>query len=94
MASRQIDRLAESHNNEAGSLEVIAVELALAATTMESTGERQTSYQAQLETMLSDIETISPEEVSMEILALKVRLEASYEATSLVAQLSLVYYLP
>jgi flagellar hook-associated protein 3 FlgL len=94
MASRQIDRLAESHNNEAGSLEVIAVELALAKTTMASSGERQKAYQAQLETMLSDIETIPPEEVSMEILALKVRLQASYEAISLVAQLSLVHYLP
>jgi flagellar hook-associated protein 3 FlgL len=94
MAARQIDRLAESHNNKPGSIEVIAVELALAKTTMASTGERQKAYQAQLQTMLSDIETIPPEEVSMEILALKVRLEASYEATALVARLSLVHYLP
>jgi flagellar hook-associated protein 3 FlgL len=93
-AERQMGRLAESHNNEAGSLEVIAVELALAKTIMESTGQRQTSYRAQLESMLSDIETVPAEEVSMEILALKVRLQASYEATSLVAQLSLVHYLP
>jgi hypothetical protein len=30
----------------------------------------------------------------MEILSLKTRLEASYETTSLIAQLSLVNYLP
>jgi flagellin-like hook-associated protein FlgL len=94
MAGRQIARLSEGHNNTAGSIEVIAVELGLAATTMGNTKERQTAHKAQLENMLADIETISPEEVSMEILALKVRLEASYAATSLVSQLSLVNFLP
>jgi hypothetical protein len=73
---------------------VIAIELALAKTTMGNVSERQTTYKAQLETMLAEIETIPPEEVAMEILALKTRLEASYQTTSLVAQLSLVNYLP
>jgi flagellar hook-associated protein 3 FlgL len=94
MATRQVSLLSEGHNNEQGSIEVISVELSLAKTTIGNSRERQNSHKVQLETMLADIETIPPEEVSMEILALKVRLEASYEATSLVAQLSLVNYLP
>lgn len=94
MAERQIERLSESHSNSAGSIGSISVELALAKTTMDYSKERQSTYSAHLQGMLSDIETIPPEEVSMEILALKTRLEASYETTSLVAQLSLVHYLP
>ena len=94
MAERQIDRLSEAHTNTAGSIGVISVELALAKTTMGYTGDRQSLHKIQLEGMLADIETIPPEEVSMEILALKTRLEASYETIALVAQLSLVHYLP
>ncbi len=94
MALRQIDRLAEGNSNNDGSIGVIAVELGLAKTTMGHVGERQTAHKAQLDSMLADIENIPPEEVAMEILALKTRLEASFETTSLVAQLSLVHYLP
>lgn len=94
MANRQIKRLAITNSNSAGSIGVISVELALAKTTMEYAGERQKAHQAQLESMLSDLELIPMEEVSMEILALKTRLEASFETTSLIAQLSLVHYLP
>jgi hypothetical protein len=94
MAIRQIDRLAEGNSNNAGSIGVITVELGLARTTMNHVGERQTAHKAQLDAMLSDIENISTEEVAMEILALKTRLEASFETTALVAQLSLVHYLP
>lgn len=93
MAARQINRLSEGHNNEKGSIEVISVELSLAKTTMGNVSERQTAHKAQLESMLADIENIPTEEVAMEILALRTRLEASYEATALVAQLSLVNYL-
>lgn len=94
MASRQIETLAEGNSNHAGSIGVITVELGLARTTMNHVGERQTAHKTQLESMLADIENIPPEEVAMEILALKTRLEASFETTALVAQLSLVHYLP
>jgi hypothetical protein len=70
------------------------VELALAHTTMSYSKDRQSTYSAHLQLMLTDLETIPEEEVSMEILSLKTRLEASYETTSMVAQLSLVHYLP
>lgn len=93
MADRQINRLSDTHNNSAGSIGVISVELALAKTSMDYTRERQSSHKAQLDGMLADIETIPAEEVSIQILALRTRLEASFETTSLIAQLSLVNYL-
>jgi flagellin-like hook-associated protein FlgL len=93
MAERNLGRLNEGHNNEPGSLEVIAVELGLAQATMGKIGERHTAQKAQLQDMLGDLEGASSEEVAMEILALKTRLEASYQTTSMIAQMSLVNYL-
>lgn len=94
MASRQIERLSETHSNSAGSIGVMTVELSLAKTTMDYASERQVAHKATLDGMLADIETIPPEEVSVQILALQTRLEASYETTSIIARLSLVHYLP
>ncbi|MDP1730996.1 MAG: hypothetical protein Q8L54_07435, partial [Devosia sp.] len=93
MADRQMSRLSEAHNNEAGSIEVIAIELTLGKTRMGTVSERLTTGDAQLRTMLEEIEGVSKEEVAMEMLALQTRLEASYRVTALVANLSLVNYL-
>jgi flagellar hook-associated protein 3 FlgL len=93
VASRNFSRLSESHNNESGSIEMLAVELGNAKVNVGSISDRQDGYKAQLEGMLSDIETVPKEDVAMEILALQTRLQASYQATSLVASLSLVNYL-
>lgn len=93
MAGRQMAKLSEAHNDEAGSIEVIAIELNLAKARMGNISERLTTSDAQLRTMLAEIEGISKEEVAMEMLALQTRLEASYQATSLVSKLSLVNFL-
>jgi len=93
VASRNFERLSEAHNSEAGSIEMLAVELGTAQANVANIGARQASYKAQLESMLSDIETVPKEDVAMEILALQTRLQASYQATSLIASLSLVNYL-
>jgi hypothetical protein len=93
VADRNFSRLSESHNNEPGSIEMLAVELGNAKVNVASISDRQDNYKAQLEGMLSDIETVPKEDVAMEILALQTRLQASYQATSLVASLSLVNYL-
>jgi flagellin-like hook-associated protein FlgL len=93
VASRNIDRLAESHNSESGSIEMIAVELGNTKAAADNVGKRHTAYAGQLEQMLSDIETVPKEDVAMQLLALQTRLQASYEATSLIAQLSMVNYL-
>ena len=93
VASRNFERLSERHNNETGSIEMLSVELGNAQANIASVGERQSGYQAQLGGLLEDIESVSKEEVAMEMLALQTRLQASYQATSLVASLSLVNYL-
>jgi len=77
----------------AKSIEVIAVELGLAKSTAGAVNDRHTDHKAQLGNMLQDIEMAPTEEVAMEILALKTRLEASYQTTAMLSQLSLVNYL-
>ncbi len=72
---------------------MLTVELGNASVNVDNVSKRQDSYKAQLEGMLSDIETVPKEDVAMEILALQTRLQASYQATSLIASLSLVNYL-
>jgi flagellar hook-associated protein 3 FlgL len=93
VANRNFSRLSETHNNEVGSIEMIAVELGNALANVDSVSKRQEGYKAQLQGLLEGIEGVSKEEVAMEMLALQTRLQASYQATSLVASLSLVNYL-
>lgn len=93
MAIRQQETLSESHNAERGSIEILTMELAVASITLQSATARHTAYKAQLDNLLSDIETVSKEDVAMEILALQTRLQASYQATSMVSKLSLVNFI-
>ena len=93
IAQRNNARLSESHNNEAGSIEMISVELGIAHANADSISSRQKGYVAQLEGLLGDLEDVPKEDVAMEMLAIQTRLQASYQATALVAQLSLVNYL-
>ena len=93
MAERQQSQMSESRNGERGSIEVLSMELAVAQGTIESASTRHTNYKAQLENLLSDVETVSKEDVAMEILALQTRLQASYQVTSMVSQLSLVNFI-
>lgn len=93
MAVRQQSQLSEAHNSEAGSIEILTMELGVARSTLDNSTKRHTDYKAQLDNLLSDVETVSKEDVAMEILALQTRLEASYQVTSMVSKLSLVNYL-
>ncbi|MBN9347858.1 MAG: flagellar biosynthesis protein FlgL, partial [Devosia sp.] len=93
VATRNYSRLSEEHNNESGSIEMLAVELGNAQVNVEGVASRQSNYKAQLEGMVEDISSVPKEEVAMEMLALQTRLQASYQATSLIASLSLVNYL-
>jgi hypothetical protein len=92
MAARQQSALSESHNSAPGSIERITMDLAIARTAADNASKRHTDYKAQLQNILSDVETVSKEDVAMEILALQTRLQASYQVTSMVSQLSLVNY--
>jgi flagellin-like hook-associated protein FlgL len=93
MAVRQQAEMSEAHNSEKGSIEILTMELGVAHGTLQNSKERHTDYKAQLDNLLSDVETVSKEEVAMEILALQTRLQASYQVTSMVSQLSLVNFL-
>jgi flagellar hook-associated protein 3 FlgL len=93
MVDRQRERLAESHNSENGAIEVITLELGVARATAGTVAERHTAYDTQLDTMLADVSQVSIEEVAMQLLALNTRLQASYQTTSMVSQLSLVNFL-
>lgn len=93
VASRNFTRLSEGHNNELGSIEMVSVEMGNAMANVDSIAKRQDGYKSQLEGLLEGIESVPKEEVAMEMLALQTRLQASYQATSLIASLSLVNYL-
>jgi flagellar hook-associated protein 3 FlgL len=93
MMARQSERLADTKDNNPGSLAAISVELGLALSTTGAVGERHTAHSSQLGNMLEQIEEAPTEQIAMELLALKTRLEASYQTTSLLSQLSLVNYL-
>lgn len=93
MAIRQQAQLSESHNAERGSVEILTMELAVARMSLNTSSKRHTDYKAQLDNLLSDVETVSKEDVAMEIMALQTRLQASYQATSMVSKLSLVNFL-
>lgn len=93
MTARNNAMLAEDTATQQGSIEMIAVELGLAKSTTGTVAERHTAHKAQLNNMLQDIEEAPTEVVAMEILALKTRLEASYQTTALLSQLALVNYL-
>lgn len=93
MARRQQSELSESHNSEAGSIEILTMELAVAHNALDNSAKRHTDYKSQLDNLLSDVETVSKEDVAMEIMALQTRLQASYQVTSMVSKLSLVNFL-
>lgn len=93
MAMRLQAEMSEGHNSEAGSIEIMTMELGVARSHIESATKRHTNYSSQLLDLLSDIETVSKEDVAMEIMALQTRLQASYQVTSMVSQLSLVNFM-
>jgi flagellar hook-associated protein 3 FlgL len=76
------------------SIQDIQTDLANAQTTMSSASALQTQTQASLQDIVSQTETVSPDEVASQLLALQTSLQASYQTTSMLSQLSLVKFLP
>lgn len=93
MVAIQRSRLSEDNNAQTGAIEVITMELGIAASTVNTVKERHSQYGAQLETMLAEISSAPREEVAMMLLTLQTQLQASYQATAMASQLSLVNYL-
>jgi hypothetical protein len=75
-------------------LQEIQTDFANAQTTMKDAQARQTQTQTALTNLVSNTEGINQNQVASEILALQNSLQASYQTTSMLAQLSLVKFLP
>lgn len=71
----------------------IRAEIAGSYKAIQSVGERHTTSANLLETLIGEREQVSPEEVSVKLLALQTRLQASMETTAMLANLSLVNFL-
>ena len=99
-ASAQVSALSQSVTQalspQSGqqTIQDIQSDLANAQTTMSLATSQQTQSQSTLQDMISQIETVSPDQVASQILALQTSLQASYQTTSMLSQLSLVKYLP
>jgi flagellar hook-associated protein 3 FlgL len=72
----------------------IETDLATAQVAMKDVSARQSQAQLTLQNLVDQTETISTEQVATEILALQTRLQASYQTTSMLSQLTLVKFLP
>ncbi|SHH61846.1 hypothetical protein [Bradyrhizobium erythrophlei] len=72
----------------------IQADLATAQATMKDAGARQTQSKAMLQNIIDQAETVSTDQVASEILALQTSLQASYQTTSMLSQLTLTKYLP
>ncbi len=74
-------------------IEDIQTDIAMAQNTMKDASTRQTQAKAQLQSIVDQAESASPDQVASEILSLQNALQASYQTTANLAQLSLVKYL-
>jgi flagellar hook-associated protein 3 FlgL len=90
------DRTASNLTPQAGqqTFSDIQTDFADAQTTMKDAQARHTQSKAALQSMIDGTENISQAEVASEVLALQNALQASYQTTSMLSQLSLTKYLP
>lgn len=72
----------------------IQSQFATAQSVMKDATARQAQSQVMLQNMVGSTETVSTEQVASEILALQTSLQASYQTTSMLSQLSLTKFLP
>lgn len=74
-------------------IEDIQTDIAMAQNTMKDATTRQTQAKAQLQSIVDQAESASPDQVASEILSLQNALQASYQTTAKLADLSLVKFL-
>ena len=89
------DRTAANLTPQAGqqTYSDIQTDFADAQMTMKDAQARQTQSKTALQSMIDNTENISPAEVASQILALQNALQASYQTTSMLSQLSLTKFL-
>jgi hypothetical protein len=72
----------------------IQTDFSIAQTTMKDATARQTQTKAMLQNIVDQAETVPPDQVASQILALQTALQASYQTTAMLSQLSLTKFLP
>jgi flagellar hook-associated protein 3 FlgL len=89
-------RIAQNLSSQPGqqTIQDIQAEFATAQSSMKDAGARQTQTQAMLQNIVDGAESVSPDQVASQILALQTALQASYQTTSMLSQLTLTKYLP
>jgi flagellar hook-associated protein 3 FlgL len=75
-------------------IEDIQSDFATAQLTMKDAASRQTQTQAMLQNIVDQAESVSSDQVASQILALQTSLQASYQTTAMLAQLTLTKFLP
>ena len=75
-------------------IEDIQSDLSTAQVTMKDAQSRQTQAQGTLQGIVDQAESVSPDQVASQILALQTSLQASYQTTAMLSQLTLTKYLP
>jgi flagellar hook-associated protein 3 FlgL len=90
------DRTAANLTPQLGqqTIQDIQTDFAAAQSAMKDATARQTQTQTALQNLVDQTEGISQDEVASQILALQNSLQASYQTTSMLAQLSLTKFLP
>ncbi len=89
-------RTAQNLSRQPGqqTIQDIQSDLATAQETMKDAAARQSQTQATLQNIIDQTENASPDQVASQILALQTSLQASYQTTSILSQLSLTKFLP
>jgi flagellin-like hook-associated protein FlgL len=72
----------------------IETDLANAQVEMKNVGAQQSQAQLTLQNFIDQTESVSTDEVASQILALQTSLQASYQTTSMLSQMTLVKFLP
>ena len=90
------ERVAQSLMLQPGrqTIEDIQSDLATAQLTMKNAKSRQTQAQGLLQGIIDQAESVSRDQVASQILALQTSLQASYQTTAMLSQLTLTKYLP
>lgn len=92
LSSRTVTNLTPQAGQQ--TIQDIQTEFATAQSTMKDATARQTQAKTMLQDMIDQTETISTDQVASQILALQNSLQASYQTTSILSQLSLTKFLP
>jgi hypothetical protein len=90
------ERVAQNLSPQPGqqTIQDIQTDLAIAQSTIKDATARQTQTLGLLQGIVDQAESVSPDQVASQILALQTNLQASFQTTALIAQLNLTKFLP